>query len=242
MNSHVILNNVTHKDLKINTQRSASLGDAVASVLTFPFEFRNILSHYPICFKKDEQSGEFYAAALMGFEENENLFLTESGWQASYIPLVVEREPFLIGFQASEQGGEPGRIIHVNMESPRISTTQGEPVFLPMGGNTPYLERIGSILEAIYQGQKGSKLFFDELIKHDLLEAFELSVTLNDGSENKLVGFYTVHEERLENLSGAALEALSRSGTLQHAYMALASLSNFSVLIDRKNRRLAAAK
>lgn len=240
MTNHAVLNNVTHKDVKIRTERSAEYGDAVASVLTFPFEFRSMLAYYPICFRKDDASGEFYAAALLGFEENENLFLSDEGWNATYIPLVLEREPFLIGFQHSQDptSSEPQRVINIDMDSPRVNTQEGEPVFKPMGGNTPYLERVGSILEAIYQGQSESKLFFDMLNEKNLLEPIELDIQLKDGSDNKLVGFYTVHEENLRNLPAEDLATLNKAGVLEHAYMAIASLSNFGALIDLKNRRL----
>jgi hypothetical protein len=43
----------------------------------------------------------------------------------------------------------------------------------------------------------------------------------------------------LSALGGDALEKLNREGHLLAIYMALASLSNFRALIERKNRRLA---
>jgi hypothetical protein len=153
---------------------------------------------------------------------------------------MVEREPFLIGFSSALKYGddEPQRLVHINLDSPRVSQTHGRPIFLPHGGNTPYLERISSILEAIYQGQRNAKSFFDALLQYDLLESFTLSVKLKNGIEHKLVGFYTVNEDNLRDLSGDALALLSQSGVLQQAYMVLASMLNFSTLIDKKNKRL----
>jgi hypothetical protein len=52
----------------------------------------------------------------------------------------------------------------------------------------------------------------------------------------RVAGFHTIHEERLNQLSGEALNALNSKGYLQPAFMVLASLSNIRDLIARKKR------
>ena len=71
-----------------------------------------------------------------------------------------------------------------------------------------------------------------------LLEPFALDIELNDGSKSRLTGFYTVNEEKLYALGGDDLSSLNKKGFLQPLFMAVASLSNFRDLIERKNRRL----
>ena len=87
MTNHVLLNNVDHKDLKVITTRSAEFGDDKKCAITFCWEFRSIQAHYPIFFTKDAETGEFASVAMFGFEDKENLFLNDTGWDASYIPL-----------------------------------------------------------------------------------------------------------------------------------------------------------
>jgi hypothetical protein len=231
MTNHVLLNNVDHKDLRVITTRSAQYGDDVMYAITFPAEFRNIQAHYPIVFRKNAQ-GQFEPIALMGFQERQNLFLTSRGWDASYIPLTIERLPFLIGFSADKQP-----MVHVDLDSPRISRTEGEPVFRAYGGNTEFLERMSSVLLAIHQGIAAVQPFVAALVEHDLLESFVLDVQLANGSENRLAGFYAINEERLQNLGGAVLERFHRAGYLQAIHMAIASLSQFRALIERMNKR-----
>jgi hypothetical protein len=89
-----LLNNIDHKDLKIITERSAALGDNVWYAVTFPAEFRNLQRHYPVFFIKNPNDGQFEAVAMFGVEDGENLFLDEYGWNASYIPLNIMRQPF----------------------------------------------------------------------------------------------------------------------------------------------------
>ena len=106
MAKHVLLNNIAHKDLKIITQYSARFGDNLGSTLTFPTEFGDIQREYPILFRKESANGKFQSVVLLGFKPDENLFLDEfRGWQADYIPAVIERGPFLIGFQDQRVDG-----------------------------------------------------------------------------------------------------------------------------------------
>jgi hypothetical protein len=235
-----ILNNVDHKNLRVITERSAAYGDNQWFAPTFAHEFRNLQSHYPIVFTKNPDTGQFQAVALLGFEVDENLFLTEAGWDAMYIPLSIVRQPFLIGFQQNNEDGvssiEP--VISVNMDSPRVSETQGEPVFLEHGGNSEFLEQINSLLKLVHEGHERNQDFIDMLLCMDLLESFVLDVELNDGSEHRMSGFYTINETSLRGLTGDDLVILNNNGYLEAVYMAIASLSNISVLVDRKNRKM----
>jgi hypothetical protein len=242
MPKHVLLNNVEHKDLHVIATRSAAYGDDVMFAVTFPSEFRNLQAHYPIAFLKAPDTGQFQPVALFGFKDRENLFLTDEGWDARYVPLTVERQPFLIGVQRTATGSADEQlVIHVDMDSPRISRTEGERVFLEHGGVTPFLDRMNSVLKAIHQGIAETPAFIGTLLELDLLESFVLDVGLNDGSQHRLGGFYTINEERLNDLGGEALERLNRRGQLLAIYMAIASLSNFRALIERKNRQLSSA-
>ena len=230
MSKHVLLNNVEHKDLRVITTRSAEYGDNVMLAATFPAEFRNLQAHYPIVFRKNAQ-GQFEPVALLGFKEGQNLFLSGQGWDATYIPMTLERLPFLIGFSHDRQP-----LMHIDLDHPRVSRTQGEPIFREFGGNTDFLERMSSLLLAIHQGIAATEPFIGALLQHELLESFVLDVQLNDGSQNRLAGFYTIKEERLLELNGAALERLNRAGHLQAIYMTIASLSHFRALIERVNK------
>lgn len=227
MTHTVLLNNVDHKHLRIVTKRTAEYGDDVMFAVTFPAEFRNLQAHYPIVFRKVREGITFEPVALLGLQEGQNLFLVGQGWDATYVPLAIERLPFYIGMSNEEL------VVHVDLDSPRLSTTDGEPVFLPHGGSTELLERMTSVLLAIHEGLQTTPAFVAALLAHDLLEPFVFDFELNNGARSRLSGFYTIDEERLHALDGSALEQLSRAGHLQAAFMAVASLSQFRPLIKR---------
>lgn len=238
MPNHAILNNVDHKHLRVITARGAAYGDAVMSAPTFPAEFRELQASYPIVFARSADGSAFDALALFGFQNGENLFLDErdgeTRWEAPSIPLSIERLPFLIG-----RGGEE-LSIHIDLDHPRVSTQEGaiegEALFLTYGGTSEYLERIASVLRTLHDGLEDARNFSAALQELELLESFVVDIELDDGSQNRLGGFYTINEERLRALSGERLERLNRAGYLQAIYMAVASLSQFRGLIDRKNR------
>ncbi len=231
MSDHVLLNNVDHKDVRVITRRGAAFGDNVMLAITFPSELRDLQAHYPIVFRKTPDGTGFEPVVLFGFQDGENLFLNQDGWDATYVPLAIERQPFLIGVT----NGEP--MVHIDLASPRVSRADGEAIFLTHGGNTEFLEHVNSTLLSIYQGVQATPAFVGALLEHALLESFVVDIELEDGSQNRLAGFYTINEDKLNALSGDAIARLHQAGYLQAIYMVLASLSNFRALIDRKNRR-----
>lgn len=239
MTDYVLLNDVEHANLKVITTRSASYGDNVKYVKTFPFEFRNIQSCYPIFFQKDSNTGAFFPLALFGFENDENLFLSDSGWDATYIPVMITRQPFLIGFQQDESDSEKKNpVVSIDMDNPRISDSEGEALFFEHGGSSEFLQKATANLELIHQANEHSNRFVEALIEHDLLESFTLNIELGDGSSNQLLGFYTINEDSVQQLNGEALASLNANGFLQPIFMVLASHSRLRSLIDLKNASL----
>lgn len=234
----VLLNNVDHQALRVITRRAPELGDSMMYAPTFPAEFRTIQGSYPIVFQKRGDTGQFQPLALLGFEEGENLFLANGAWDANYVPMSVERLPFFIGSQRpAGPGGAPRRVIHIDLDHPRVSESEGERLFREFGGTTDYLDRMNGLLDQLDQGMTATPAFIEALLAHELLESFVLDITLNDGSQNRLAGFYTINEDRLRALGDTAIGALHAQGHLEPIYMVIASMARLRDLIDRRNRR-----
>jgi hypothetical protein len=236
MSEHAILDTATHRDLRVRTDRAPELGDAMMFCITVPTEFRNVQNEYPILFRLNLERDSFTALAMFGFEAGENLYLEDGRWDARYLPLAVDIQPFLIG--GAPDGTEPKQV-HIDMSSARIAGEEGMRLFDEFGQPTPYLESITEKLGALDEGYRESAAFFDALARHDLLEPMSLEITLDDGSTNRLVGFHVINEDRLRALDADALRALHADGHLMAIFMAIASLSNLGRLVARKNRRLA---
>ena len=128
-------------------------------------------------------------------------------------------------------------MIHIDLNNPRVSSTEGEALFLPYGGSSPYLDEVASMLETIHHGMLDSKTFIDVLLEHQLLESFTLDLTFSNGQKQQLAGFYTIHEENLAALPPELLVQLHQKGYLQAIYMAIASQSNIRHLLQLKNKQ-----
>lgn len=235
MSRHAILNYDEHSALRVRTESSAELGDAVMASFTVPLEFRRVQHNFPILFRRDNESGRFSALALLGFESGENLFLAGDRWDADYKPLALAIQPFLVGRSANS--AEPSQV-HIDLDHPRV-TSAGEGVLLfdQSGRPTPYVERISEMLGELDEGYRSSGSFFAALERYELLEPFSLDVELNDGSKHRMVGYHLINEEKLRELEPGAIAELHAEGHLMPIFMALASLSNLRNLIERKNLR-----
>ncbi|MFT7722370.1 MAG: SapC family protein [Roseateles sp.] len=224
-----LLDNVSHQHLRLQTRLDPAWGDAVTAVPTVPGEFRLLQAHFPVVFQPAPQGGGFQPVALLGVGER-NHFATPQGWAAHHLPWALERQPLLAG-----RDGD-GWVVHIDADSPRLSTTEGEPLFLPQGGQSPLLARRVAVLQALHEGMQALPGFIAALQAHELLEPMSLSYERADGGTHRIGGFSVLHEERLAALPGAAVAALHEAGHWLPMAMAVASLAHFPDLIDRERR------
>ena len=72
---HEVLNNIDHADLFINSKFKQGCGYDFNLTSVFPVEYIRLQSHYPIFFTYDKENNTYQSVAMLGFEEDENLFL-----------------------------------------------------------------------------------------------------------------------------------------------------------------------
>ncbi|MCB1641227.1 MAG: SapC family protein [Xanthomonadales bacterium] len=239
MARYVLLNNVDHHDLRVATHFGAAFGDAVGMVPTYPTEWAEVQREYPIFLRRDSE-GQWQSVALLGFEATENLFLRGDRWNADYLPGHVARGPFLIGFQHQQVEGEERRVpvIHVDLDHPRLGAGQGEAVFLPHGGQSPYLDHVVKVLRGIRDGIDASKAMFAAFDALGLIQPVEVEVKFDAEQGAKLTGLSGIDRQRLAELDAEALHGLHRQGYLEGLYLLLASAHNVRRLLAEKQRRL----
>lgn len=240
MTNNVLLNNVSHQNLKVITRFGAEYGNDVGSVLVFPTEFVELQKEYAILFRQNPETQKFHSSALLGFSQNENLFLNpavSSGWDANYIPAIVTKGPFLIGFQSQDSDNSKTAVIHIDLDHVKVSHDQGYPLFLEHGGNSPYLEHIAKTLNLIHQGMVVQDVMFEMFSELDLIEPIDIEIDLHNGEKRKLIGNYTINEEKLTALTGDQLEKLNKMGFLHLAYAVVTSLTNIRKLTDIKSSK-----
>ncbi|MBI1365439.1 MAG: peptide ABC transporter permease [Alphaproteobacteria bacterium] len=237
MSNKALLNNVDHANLKVRSGYSAEFGDNVNQALIFPTEFAEIQREYPIFFRKDA-NGAFQSVALLGLDKDENLFLEGDAWQARYVPAERARGPFSIALQRSGRpDAAPEPMIHIDLDHPRVSEREGEALFLPHGGNSPYLERSARVLGLIHQGIAQADAMFAAFESAGLIKPVSVEIKLSETEQYNVVDYFSIDREKLVALDGPNLESLNRAGFLQAAFLVLSSLNNVNRLIEMKNRK-----
>lgn len=233
MNTHVPIDNDRHRDLRVALRYGADVGDAINQVLVFPAEFEQVQREYPILIRRTDE-GVFYAVALLGFMEDDNLFLDGDRWDARYVPAMRQRGPFAPAVAGATD--EP-TVLHIDMSDPRVGAVDGEPLFLRHGGHAPYHRHIANVLDVIRVGHRTMATALRDLAEAGLLHSTSINVELGDGQTVVIGDIMVITRERLAALDAAPLERLSRSGLLYIAHMAAASLENVSHLIGRHQRK-----
>lgn len=239
MARYELLNNLSHGHLRVSSRFGDDYGDGVGMVEAFPTEFAEMQREYPIFLRKDPD-GSWHAVALLGFGPSENLYVRDGAWHANYLPAVIARGPFLIGFQEQMVDGqlrnEP--VIHVDLDHPRLRDGHGHPVFAPQGGNSPYLEKVLRVLRGIHAGVEGARRMYPDLDRLGLIQPVALDVKFDDAHQVNLTGLYSIDRDRLAALDSDQVYLLHAAGWLEGIYLLLSSLHNVPRLIAEKQRRL----
>jgi len=240
MARHEMLDNVSHRDLRIRREFRPGCGFDFNIIRAFPGELGALQNEYPLFLMKNTESDHFEPVALLGFNEGENLYLADGRWDAMALPLAIERQPLLIGYQQQTIDGAPTRapVVHIDLDHPSVSREAGQPLFLPHGGESEWLQHQTAVLKSILEGHEDIPRLSQTLVGLELIQSISLDIEFVDGSKQSVEGLYAIDEDRLAALPGSALETLNRAGDLRSIFMLLASLPNLRRLIERKNARL----
>ena len=231
------LNNVEHAQLKI--KQSPCEADRVMFSPVYTSEMRALQSNFPLMFYKAPSDGSFTPIALFGFEQGENLFLTDGRWTSQYIPMLIQRGPLMIATDGQTDTGETARVIAIDMEHPNVSQDEGEPL---LGVRWQYSVPGSTCHDARGHppGSHTDPLFVEALNEHNLITAITLKITLKNGQDHALEGFYAIDDEKLQTLNEEAVADLHRRGHLLPAFMMVASQSQLKRLIELKNATVTA--
>ncbi len=232
-----LLSHVEHVNLRLDAQALYAHNCDIGSAMIVPSEFAEVQREYPIFFRKDPETGRFFASAMLGLMADKNLFLKDGRWITNYVPYTLARGPFLIGFkQVQVNGGsEKTAVIYVDVDDARLSHEVGERLFDDEGQKTDELVRISQILSAIDQGVQKSNEMIQAFSDLALIEPVNLSVEFDDGEKLKISNIYSINEEKLEQLTAEALFSLNQAGFLRYAFSIVDSINNVQKLINIRN-------
>lgn len=233
MTQLVALDQSQHQGLKLLSQRAELHGADVNMLPALLPEFANLAVEYPVVFSKNGDTGQFVCVALFGFQSGENLFWQEGRWQAMYLPMQIQRQPFFIG-------NDDAMTLCIDTDSPTLSEHEGEALFTESGDDSPYLQQAKQRLADIMNAEQSNAAFIDKVQSLDLLQPMTLEIVFQNGQQSRLNGLYTIDTEKLEQLSDENIVSLQREGHLQAIHIMQMSMGQIYRLIDLKNQRVGA--
>jgi len=238
-----ILTSDQHRSVAVDTRARPEYGDTVNRAVALSAEFNELHREYPLLLRKTEEAPGFVAHAILGFEKDENLFVAGDRWISTYIPATMARGPFSLGYIRPEDGGNsPDGVkaqlrVMIDEQHPRLRT-EGQPVFLPLGGETPYLQGIKRVLQTVDAGLRVDRLLYRELVAMELLEEVKIQISVFAELRYDFSGYHSINQEKLAALNAEQLHRLHRLGLLAPVYFLISSLGNFQRLVNLKIARL----
>lgn len=240
MANFAILDPQEHNQVRVSTERGSQYGECINHVPIVADELENLALEYPIGFLKDHETGQFGMHAITGFQPKENVFLSGKNWDATAIPLHIQRQPFRVMSTGSE--GEPPApdrtAICIDLDSPRIVTEGGQRLFDDSHQATDYLNHISKMLSTLMSGMEKTHHFIQALLQQDLLEPVRLSMAEHSSSPQHLDGLYAVNKAKIDSLSDDTVLQFYQSGYLKALYLVTAAAGNFNKLNARRQQTL----
>jgi hypothetical protein len=188
---------------------------------------------YPIVFLKREPNGVFEAMAILGIQENQNLFVMPDGrWdRRTYIPAYIRRYPFSVTAMPGKSGAAAERVICVD---PHAVTENGAPLFDDTGAPLPLWYVIERLLNEYEDDLGRARRLGATLHKLGVLAPFSLRADLSSGFSLSLDGMYRVDRDKLAALDAPPLRDLIKQGEMEWVYAHLLSQENFLRLLARR--------
>jgi hypothetical protein len=237
-----ILTNEQHRSVAVDTRARPEYGDLVNRAVALSVEFNDLHREFPLLLRRIDEAPGFVAHAILGFEKDENLFVAGDRWTSAFIPATLARGPFSVGYVRGGEGdGAPAGIrVMIDDQHPRLRA-DGQPVFLPLGGETPYLQGIKRVLQTVDAGLRADRLLYRELVAMELLEEVKIQISVFPELRYDFSGYHTISQEKLAALGAEQLLRLHRLGLLGPVYFLISSLGNFQKLVNLKIARLQSA-
>ncbi|MBG9993899.1 SapC family protein [Pseudoalteromonas sp. NZS127_1] len=233
MTNSVLLDKNTHKYTRIKTERGAQYGEAINYIPVVADELSQLALDYPVYFMKNNQTGQFELFALTGFDEGQNLFLQKDIWQATYVPLHIQRQPFKLGVgnRLSNNSEQTQLAVTINEQHPRVSNSEGVQLFDENSEPTAYLTNVSEQLIKLMNGGERTTAFINTLLKHDLIEAVQLNITQPNGKTQGYNGLYSIAADTLQQLSAETLNVLHSMGYIQACHLIICSSGHVQKLV-----------
>ncbi|MBR7747991.1 SapC family protein [Undibacterium baiyunense] len=176
---------------------------------------------FPVLFSTEAQVN---ALALLGKEHNQ--FVSEQNqWLASYVPVHVQRYPFVLGREKTASDF----LLMADMDAPQFKSQQGEAIFDASGKLNAHFQPVVKLMLEFEAGRQSSVLQL--LAEKEVLVPRSLFKRV--GEQQVAIGQYrVVDQDKLAALDDATLATWTRNGLMRLIDAHLLSLRHLDVMLQ----------
>jgi hypothetical protein len=176
--------------------------------------------------------------ALMGMNEGVNVFVTEDGRveEPVYLPAYIRRYPFLL---AKLRNDTDDLSLCFDPTSDNLGEFEDGELLFTDGKPSEATQRVLQFCEQFEQAGQRTRVFMDELKKHNLLMDGEVAITQSDVGDQPFIyrGFQMIDQEKLRELRGDQLRSWNQNGMLPLVFAQIFSLELMRTIFARQAQR-----
>lgn len=226
-----------HAGLRVKPNQDLAHAKELHLVVALLNELSACSSNFPLVFIQNPESQRVRLVAMMGIRAGENSYYSADGWDGTYVPLIVQQHPFVLGFDDRVEENDKVLATCIDRTSNAVSEVDGIALFNEAGEDTDFLKSRHQMLGNIFEGEKLTEQFIRKMNELELLVPFEVILQEPSGDLRKVTGLQTVSERKLRALSPAQLEELHRLDFLPACYLILGSLFQLHRIIRLRNQK-----
>ena len=227
----VVLNQESHKNLKISPLNNLAFAKNSATVAVLANEVSFVGKDFPIVFTGGEQTALVALTSLGG----ENLAINAEGkYIVSYVPAFLRRYPFAL---ASSQENPEQQVVMIDEASELFSTTKGKQLFTKDAKPSETLNNAIQFLQGYEAERMKTNAVIQEIKQSGILEEREISVGEGETKKVLVNGFFVVNREKLNALSDDILASWVRRGIIGFIDAHLNSLAHIQTLFNLAHAR-----
>ena len=228
-----LLESAKHRNLQVNVSNYNTSENNKNTAHVSVGELSALIHEYPVFIAKDPESGQWQLLALFGLVRGENLFLDDTKWRATYLPMDVQRRPFRLLLPEGEmlQNGH----VAIDINSEQICSHGGQGIFDEQGRETEFLQKIKQMFSTIMGATKQTQDILKVAEKNGLIKPFDMKIDVDNKEPILLNGLYSFDRTAVTELKGEALQECHDSGVLQICHLIISSTFHMNKLIRWHN-------
>jgi len=221
-----------HQNLKLATQRDLSHIANQHIVPVTASEYAQASASFPLVLVKNPDSPRYRSVAMLGLESEENLYYQAGKWSGLSVPQSIGMVPFALGLDPEKENTLTACI---DVDSEFVGEDKELALFDAEGKDTEVLTNVQNSLGRLYENEKMTENFIKELEANDLLQELELTINFASGEQKKLVGIFTINEDKIKALADDKVLDFHKRGLFVPIYAMLGSLGQVNRLVQLRN-------